>query len=108
MKYLLAIIVVLALATVSFAADVSMKWDAVPGATGYKIYMSLDNCVTWPTVKDVGNVTTYVWIGAPDNVMVHFKGSAYKTGTETIVPHFGAWWDSRLAPLPMPVGLGVR
>ncbi len=107
-KIILLAIALMFISISAFAADVTLQWDAVIGATGYKIYISIDNGVTWPTVKDVGAVTTYVWIGVPDNVMVHFKSSAYKTGSETVAHWMGAWWDSRLMPLAGPTRMGAR
>lgn len=103
----LAMVLVL-ISTLSFAADVSLKWDAVTGATGYKLYMSIDNCATWVAPKDVGNAVVYVYVGVPDTMLVHFKVSAYKPGSETITNFMGAWWDSRLMPLGIPVALGAK
>ena len=77
---LITMVMFLMLAGLAFSADVDLKWDAVTGATGYKIYMSVDNCVTWLAPKDVGNVLTYIYTGVPDTVLVHFKASAYKKG----------------------------
>jgi hypothetical protein len=108
-KMLIVLAMVLFVPSLVFAADVSLRWDAVTGATGYKIYVSNDNCATWLAPKDVGNVVTYTYVGVSDTVLVHFKVSAYKTGgVETVTNHFGAWWDSRLMPLGNPVALGVK
>jgi len=114
MKWLLIIIMLAmviffgGLIAISHAADVNLRWDPVTGATGYKVYMSLDNCATWLAPKDVGNVTTYTYTGVSDAVLVHFKVSAYKSGSETIADYMGAWWDTRKMPLGMPVALGVK
>jgi len=108
-KMMIVAAMVLAMASVSLAADVGLRWDAVTGATGYKVYMSLDNCATWLAPRDVGNVLTYIYTGVSDTVLVHFKVSAYKAGgVETVANHMGAWWDSRLMPLGNPVALGVK
>jgi hypothetical protein len=108
-KMLIVLAMVLLVPSIGFAADVNLRWDAVTGATGYKIYMSLDNCATWLAPKDVGNVLVYTYVGVSDTVLVHFKVSAYKTGgVETVANHMGAWWDSRLMPLGTPVALGVK
>ncbi len=108
-KILIVLTMMLLISSICFAADVNLRWDAVAGATGYKIYMSLDNCATWLASKDVGNVLTYTYVGVSDTVLVHFKVSAYKVGgIETLSNFMGAWWDSRLMPLGNPVGLGVK
>lgn len=105
----LMVLAMVFMASMAFAADVNLRWDAVTGATGYKIYMSLDNCVTWQAPKDVGNVLIYTYVGVPDTALIHFKVSAYKLGgVETVTNHFGAWWDSRLMPLGYPVALGIK
>jgi len=62
-KMMIVAAMVLAMASVSLAADVGLRWDAVTGATGYKVYMSLDNCATWLAPRDVGNVLTYIYTG---------------------------------------------
>ena len=108
-KILLLAVALVFISTLSFAADVYLKWDAVTGATGYKVYMSVDNCATWLAPKDVGNVLLYTYVGVPDTALIHFKISAYKAGgVETVTNHFGAWWDSRLMPLGNPVNLGIK
>ena len=107
-RVILITLAMVLMASISLAADVNLRWDAVTGVTGYKIYMSLDNCATWLAPKDVGNVLVYTYVGVPDTMLVHFKVSAYKTGSETITNHMGAWWDSRLMPLGTPVSLGAR
>jgi hypothetical protein len=109
MKRFLLVLAMVLMASWAFAADVNLKWDAVTGATGYKIYMSLDNCATWLAPKDVGNVITYTYVGVSDTVLVHFKVSAYKAGgVETVTNFMGAWWDTRLMPLGTPVSLGIK
>ena len=100
----------------AFAADVQMKWDAVSGATGYKIYMSTDMGDTWDNGVDVGmaqqNPTVpseriYTYQNVPEDRMVLFKGSAYNANAETIRDWSGAWYDHRKKPLETP-GLGIR
>jgi hypothetical protein len=108
MKKLLIVLIILLLPLIAFAADVSLRWESVPGATGYKIYMSIDNCATWLAPKDVGNVLIYVYAGVPDDKLVHFKGSAYRPGLETMTNHMGAFWDSRQIPLGNPLWLSVK
>ena len=73
----LIFLLIMAIASVAYSADVSLSWSASPGATGYKVYMSLDGMATWDLGIDVGNVTAYIYTGVPDTGNVHFRYSAY-------------------------------
>lgn len=91
----------------AIAADVDLKWDAVTGATGYKVYKSEDNGATWGVPVDVGNVTTHKWLSVTDTKMVLFRVSVYSGTSESIRLWSGAWWDSRLKPLTSPGGNSI-
>jgi hypothetical protein len=91
-----------------FAADVTLKWDASAGATGYKIQKSVDLGVTWSAAVDVGNVTTYTYSSVEENVLVIFRASAYNAVGESIRTWSGAWFDSRKKPVSAPSGQGIQ
>ena len=93
----------------AFAADVVLQWDAVTGATAYKVYISVDNGATWNSGTNVGNVLTYAYTGVSDTVQVLFKvGALNAAGVETKADYMGAWWDSRKKPLAAPARLGAK
>lgn len=90
------------------AADVPLKWDPAQGATGYKIYLSQDQGVTWSTPLDVGNVTAFTYTGAPEDKLLLFRSSAYNEGGEAVRTWSGAWYDHRKKPLTPPTGQGIN
>ncbi len=107
-RFLLVLAMVLLISSISFAPDVSSKWDAVTDATGYKIYKSEDMGATWATPVDVGNVTTYIYLAVIETKMVHFRVSAYNANGETVRSWSGAWYDHRLRPINSPPGAGIQ
>lgn len=93
--------------TPSKAADVTLDWDAVPGATGYKIQMSTDMGVTWSAPVDAGTTKPYVYVNVPEDRLIMFRASAYNTAAEAINKYAGVWYDHRqklLCPTAMSVG----
>ncbi len=105
---LMVLAVVLLISSMSFATDVSLKWNPSVGATGYKVYKSEDLGVTWGTPVDVGNVTTYIYLAVIETKMVLFRVSAYNTTEESIRFWSGAWFDNRLKPINSPPGAGIQ
>lgn len=91
-----------------FAADINLQWDPSEGATGYKIYKSLDLGVTWLTGTDVGNMTTFKILNVEENTLVLFRVSAYNQTGEAIRTEYGAWYDHRKKPPLNPTGLGIN
>lgn len=93
---------------ISHAADLKMGWDPSKGATGYKLYMSLDNGKTWDAGVDVGNVTEYLYKDVVETGLVLFRVSAYNDSCEVIN------WDSMVAynylwkPPDRTTGLGIQ
>jgi hypothetical protein len=108
MKKLIVIGLILLFPTSCFAADVVLRWDASIGATGYKIYKSEDNGVTWGTGLDVGNVTTHTYTNVIETKLVLFRISAYNASVESIRLWSGAWYDHRLKPVMAPTGAGIQ
>ena len=106
MKKLIILFVIL-FATAAFSADVPLKWEVTPDATGYKIYMSTDG-QTWDAGKDVGNVTSYLYKDVPEDKMILFKGSAYNANGEEIKHWAGVWYDHTKKPPEAMTGLGIQ
>lgn len=90
-----------------FAADVPLKWDAVSGAAGYKVFSSGDGGTIWSTGLDVGNVTTRLMTSVAEDRMVLFKVGAYNAVGESVSHWQGAWYDHRKKPIQNPGGLGI-
>ena len=95
-------------ACVANAADVSLEWDAVVGATGYKLYTSYDLGATWEVPTDVTAVTVIEVTGVPEDKLVLFRVSAYDVDGESIRLEAGAWYDHRLLPLAAPSSTGIQ
>jgi len=98
----------LVVGSLSFAADVTLTWDAVAGATGYKLYMSTDQGVSWDPGTDVGDVTTYAVAGVVEDRLVMWRASAYNASNEAIRFEAGVWYDHRLKPVNPTGGLGIK
>lgn len=90
------------------AAEVTLNWDAVPGATGYKLYMSSDQGASWDPGTDVGDVTSYSVTGVLEDRLVMWRASAYNASNEAIRFEAGVWYDHRLKPVNAASGLGVK
>jgi len=104
LKILLSTLIFLGIAVSSFAADVEMGWNEVADATGYKVYMSLDQGQTWEQPVDVGMAQqdpdnplrrVYTYTDVPEDRLILFKGSAYNDDGESIREWSGAWYDYR-------------
>ena len=95
---------------VAYADDVGLKWDAVAGAGGYKIYISTDGGNTWDynTGIDVGNVTNYVYTNVPDTGMILFRASAYNGHGEKIRYKAGVFYCGDCSPPNEPTGIGIE
>lgn len=102
MRWLIALMI-LVFPISAMCADVPMKWDASPGATSYKIQMSTDHGVTWPTERAVATGTTFTWLGAPETGLVMFRAVAVNAQGSVIRADAGAWYDKTKA-LPAAVG----
>ncbi len=107
-RLLVGFLIVLATAVNVQAADITLKWDAVTGATGYKIYTSTDGGTTFGPALDVGSVTTRIMTGQADNVLILYKVSAYNASAETVSHWQGAWYDGRKKPPGVTGGLGIQ
>lgn len=90
------------------AADVTLEWDAVSNATGYKLYMSDDMGTTWDSGTDVGNVTTYTMTNVLEDRLILWKIGAYNDNGESIAHWRFAGYDHRKLPLGYASGLGIE
>ena len=90
-----------------YAADVNLTWDVSSGATGYKIYQTVDNGLTWDAGVDVGNVTVYTKTAVPDSGLVLFRVSAYNAQGEAVRSWSGAWYNGDWK-LDSPSGAGIE
>jgi len=116
MKKLLFVLMAVALCVVStsaIAADLTLSWNAVPGADGYRIYHSTSfevlpsgeiSNVVWDVGVDVGDVTSYVYSNPPEGLTL-WKASAYVmtiVNEEHINNSSGAWsnpaWSNEGGP----------
>jgi hypothetical protein len=90
------------------AADFTLKWDATPNATGYRIYRSVDMGATWTMVQEVGAVTEYTLTGQPDALTLYRAGAFNGTG-EVVRYTAGVFnWESAPQPPAQPTGAGIQ
>lgn len=107
-KVLLAILAIIIFALPAFGADVSLKWDAVGGeVTGYNLYMSTDQGVTWLPPVHVGNITEYTYTGVPDTGLCLFRVAAYNVYGETVQTAWGVWYCGDWLPPLAAKGLTI-
>lgn len=96
MKKILSIIIIMffvLFASIAYSADVTLTWDASDGAIGYKVYISVDNGVTWTEARDVENILICTLTNVPDKGLLLFKVSAYNANGEAVRDWSGAWFN---------------
>jgi hypothetical protein len=108
MKKFLLIFIILFWPILASAADITLSWDAVQDATGYKIYASVDMGITWDAGFDVGNVTTHVCLTQPDSGLILYRVSAYNDQGEAIRFEAGAWYNGSWRPPDKVRGSGIE
>ena len=107
-KLILACIFVLLLCVNAQAADITLKWDASQGATGYRIYRSVDMGATWTMVQEVGAVTEFALTGQPDALTLYRVGAFNSLG-DAIRYDAGAWsWAQAPKPPAPATGTGIQ
>lgn len=104
----IVLVVLFFLVSVVHAANIYIKWDASDGATGYKLYMSIDNGQTWDTGSDVGNVTEVTDFSVPDGQLVLIRVSAYNAQGESIRHDAGVFYNSSWKVPSQPSGAGIE
>lgn len=92
------------------AVDVTLRFDPVTGATGYKIERGTCASATWTgTYLDIGNVTTYVYSDIPEGEFAIFRVGAYNDSIDlSLRAYSGAWYDHRLFPIGTPGSTGIE
>jgi len=106
LRFLTALLILFFAATAN-AADVSLSWDASPGATGYRIYQSVDQGIIWSEIGDVTG-TSALATGIADTGLVLFRISAYNTQGESVRTWSGAWYNGDWRPIDDPGGAAVE
>jgi hypothetical protein len=106
-KVFLAVLFILFITTLSFGADVTVKWDVASNADGYKVYMSEDLGVSW-TGQDAGTATQYTWTGAPDDKLILFNVSSYNAVGESIWWGNGVFFDGTKVPPGFPTEITMQ
>ena len=101
-------LIMMIVASIAHSADVNLSWDASAGATGYKVYMSTDQGLTWGGVQDVGNVIVYTYLAIPNTGLILFRVSAYNAQDENIRTDAGAWYNGDWVPPVVPSGIGIE
>lgn len=88
------------------SAEVGMAWGPVDGASGYKVYQSVDQGKTWTELATVAE-PAYDAHSVPDTGLVLFRVSAVGPSGESISREKGAWYCGDFK-LPAPGGLGAK
>lgn len=105
---LIGLVLALIIITPAFGVDVELKWDPVSGATGYKVYRSIDNGTNCTVVTTEGVTgTTAKLPGQPEDRMILFRVSAYDSNSEAVRYWSGACYNHRLKPVAAPGGNSV-
>lgn len=102
MRYLSYILYALSiLPTLAYAGQLEISWQAVSGATGYKLSQSIDQGTTWTQIGDVTTIQTTITV--PDDKLVLIRVSAYNTAGESIRLTSGIWYDRRQDKTPQAI-----
>ena len=107
-RILILAAVFLFLASSVLAADLTLSWDPVVNAKGYRIYKSLDVGTTWSMYRDVLLVVPYKLTTQEETGLILYRVSAYfNDGSELICYDSGAFfnfkWDQH-----SPGGSGIK
>jgi hypothetical protein len=86
-----------------WAANLTLTWTPVTGATGYTLYQSSDGGVTW--TKGPTAAAPPMAVQVPDDKLILFRLSATNATQETINYTKGAWYDGALNLAPTGLGL---
>jgi len=106
---ILIVLLFVALPKACHAADVTLTWDTVTGADGYRIYRSADQGATWIEVYDLAApAVTVTLIGESDTGLLLYRVGAYNAQGETIRLWSGAFHCGDWKPIESPSGTGIE
>jgi hypothetical protein len=95
------------LAGTALADQVSVSWEPVSGATGYKLQISTDNGTTWTDLVDAGPETS-LRVEVPSTGLVLIRAVSYNDRHTAIRYEYGAWYCGDWKPIDEPSGLGIE
>lgn len=114
-KFLLALALLLLLASPAFAGTVTLKWDVSTGATSYEIEQSVDSGATYVLVASptatiaCGTATTCSHtLVAPSTGLVLFRFSSVNSVGKTTRFGEGAWHCESCKPPLATANVGVQ
>jgi len=106
MRYILALLLLLGIATSAQAYTEVYTWAPVTGATSYNVYKSVDNGTTWTLVASPTS-PTYTYTGTETGLTL-FRVSACNSVGCTVRSGDGFWHNDAWVPPVMPTGLQVQ
>jgi hypothetical protein len=96
------------LISVAFSAELTLSWDADPQADEYRVYISLDNGVTW-TLAQASAIHPVVVTGIPDSGLVLMRAVSWSTVSGEITrPASGIWYNGDWNPPFVPANVEVE
>lgn len=106
MKYhrVLAGILCCLIPAVAYARPYTLTWNAMAGATSYRLYQSTDQGASWTKVYD--GASNQATVDVTGTTLVLFRASAINSVGEAIRTDAGAWVDP--SKQPAGAGLGVQ
>lgn len=104
----IVLLLILMVATVAHAADITLTWEKIAGAVGYRIYISDDFGATWSILTDAGDTNTITIKSIADDKFLLFRIGAYAKYGETVRYFSGAWYNGAWKPLDIVKNLGIR
>lgn len=102
-----------ALPGVAWAAEVTLKWDESPTATGYEIEQSVDAGATWAMVADLPPSVCVAGqcqhlLTAPATGLVMFRFVAKNAAGRTVRYDAGSWHCESCLPPSPATNVGVQ
>ncbi len=118
---LIFLLVFLVFSSVAKASDQVVEWQQSPGATGYKIEISVDEGVTWTEITNLTYETysqttdagvikymAFTTITVPDNVLVLARVGAFNAVGTGWRLEAGLFYNSAWKPPEASKGFGVN
>lgn len=105
MKYI-AFLSAFLFASAACAAEIIINWDAIPNASGYRVYQSVDLGATWQQVAEVATLPVTV-SNVPDAGLVLFRAAAFNSADEAVRTETGFFYNGDWSPLAPPANMGT-